>query len=97
MKREIKRRDRFFVYVVECTDGTYYTGYTSDLVRRIGEHNHGKRGAKYLRGKTPVELVYAKEYRNYRNAVKAEWDMKKRTRREKEAIIRAYGVNEKEF
>ena len=67
------------------------------MVRRIGEHNHGKRGAKYLRGKTPVELVYAKEYRNYRNAVKAEWDMKKRTRREKEAIIRAYGVNEKEF
>ena len=52
--------------MLECGDGTYYTGYTSDLEKRLKEHNDGKRGAKYLRGKIPVKLVYAKEYKYYK-------------------------------
>lgn len=87
---KLKREAKFYVYIVKCSDGTYYTGYTSDLENRLKEHHDGKRGAKYLRGKTPVTLVYAKEYRYYKNAVHAEIDIKKRTRMEKEAMIRSY-------
>ncbi|MFZ2602917.1 MAG: GIY-YIG nuclease family protein [Candidatus Omnitrophota bacterium] len=90
-KRSFKRNGKFWVYIVECTDGTYYTGYTNDLEKRIREHNNScSRGAKYLRGKVPVKLAYAKVYNYYRNAVRAERDIKKRTRMEKEAMIRAY-------
>ena len=69
----------------------YYTGYTNDLERRINEHNNScSRGAKYLKGKTPVKLVYVKEYNYYRNAVRAERDIKKRTKKEKEIMLRVY-------
>jgi len=76
---------------VECADGTYYTGSTSNLERRIKEHNDGKRGARYLRGKGPVVLVYAKEYSYYKNALHAERSLKKLTRAQKEELIRIYG------
>ena len=92
-KRKFKRSGKFFVYILECHDGTYYTGYTNDLEKRIAEHNNSKRGAKYLRGKVPVKLAYAKEYRYYKNAVRAEIDIKKRTRMEKEAMIKACREN----
>jgi putative endonuclease len=89
VKKKIKRLGKYHVYIVECFNGTYYTGYTNDLEARLKLHNSGN-GAKYLRGKGPVKLVYAKEYRYYKNAVRAEIDIKKRTRAEKEAMIRAY-------
>ena len=47
----------FYTYIIECSDGTYYTGYTTDLNRRIRMHNE-KKGAKYTRSRTPVTLVY---------------------------------------
>lgn len=91
MANKIKRQGKFWVYMVECSDGTYYTGYTNDLERRLKEHNDSRsRRAKYLRGKIPVKLGYVKEYSYYRNAVHAERDIKKRTRAEKEAMINAY-------
>jgi putative endonuclease len=65
MRRKIKRKDTFFVYIVQCSDGTYYTGYTNNLENQINLHNNG-RGAKYLRGKVPVQLVYVKEYKYYK-------------------------------
>ena len=46
------------VYILECSDGSLYTGYTTDLERRVTEHDAGE-GAKYTRGRTPVELVHA--------------------------------------
>lgn len=54
------RHGKYFVYMVRCADGTYYTGSTNDFGNRIKLHNAGN-GAKYLRGKEPVQLVYAKE------------------------------------
>lgn len=79
------------MYILECKDGTYYTGYTNDLERRIDEHNNNRsRGAKYLRGKLPVKLVYAKEYRYYKRAVRREREIKTFTRAEKENLIRIY-------
>jgi len=88
-KRKINRSGRFWAYIVECTDKTYYTGYTNDLGRRIKEH-HNSRGAKYLKGKVPVKLVYAKEYRYYKNAIHAERNIKKLTRKQKEELIKVY-------
>ncbi len=87
--RKIKRKDVFYVYIVRCANGTYYTGYTNNLENRIKLHNKGD-GAKYLKGKAPVELVYAKEYRYYKNALHAERNMKKLTRRQKEILIENY-------
>ena len=86
---KFKREGRFYVYILECRDGTYYAGYTRDLKRRIDKHSNGQ-GAKYIRGKTPVKLVYAKEYKYYKNAIRAEMDIKKRTRKEKISMIKAH-------
>lgn len=92
MTRKILRKGRHFVYIVKCRDGAYYTGYTSDLNKRIALHNSGN-GAKYLRNKLPVILVYAKEYRYYKNALHRERNIKKLTRQQKEELIRIYETN----
>ena len=87
MKEKFKRNGRFFVYILECGDGTYYTGYTSDLERRIEEHNDTKRGAKYTRYKRPVKLVWWKEYRYFKKAIQAEKRIKKLTRKQKIELV----------
>jgi len=92
MSRKIKREGKFYVYIVECLDGTFYTGYTNDLKERLNLHNNGH-GAKYLRGKLPVTLAYAKEYKYYKNALHAERNLKKLTRSQKEELVRIYERN----
>ena len=89
MLRNTARRGKYWVYIVQCKDGTYYTGYTNDLERRISQHNSGN-GAKYLKSKLPVKLVYAKEYKYYKNALRGERKIKKLTRNQKERLIRNY-------
>jgi len=88
-RKYIKRKAQFYVYIVRCIRGTYYTGYTNDLEKRINLHNNGK-GAKYLKGRLPVKLVYAKEYKYYKNALNAERCIKKLTRKDKEEMVRIY-------
>ncbi len=83
------------MYILECQDGTYYTGYTSDLENRIKEHNGSKRGAKYLRGRKPFKVVYVKEYRYFKRAAKKELEIKKLTRKEKEKLIQLYAEKNK--
>ncbi len=85
----MKHRHKCFVYVVACADGSYYTGCTKDLSRRIKEHNEN-RGAKYLRGKLPIHLVYVKGYCYYKNALHAEHKIKKLRKKQKEELIYAY-------
>lgn len=92
MPQNILRKSKYWVYIVQCKDGTYYTGYTNDLKNRIALHNSGN-GAKYLRGKLPVKLVYAKEYRYYKNAVHRERNIKKMTLKQKEELVRIYNEN----
>lgn len=75
-----------------CKNGTYYTGYTSNLENRIKLHNRGD-GAKYLKGKSPVILVYSKEYVYFKNALNAERRIKRLTRKRKEALIEVYKMN----
>jgi len=86
VKREFKRTGRFFVYIVECIDGTYYAGYTPDLTRRLKLHNGGK-GARYTRDRRPVELVWHKEYKQFKRAFLEELRIKKLTRRQKKKLI----------
>ena len=76
--------------MVACRDQSFYVGFTHDLGARISLHNKG-RGSKYLRRKIPVELVFAKEYRYYKNALIAEKRLKKKTRKQKEELVRVYG------
>jgi len=90
---KFKRKGRFHVYIVVCADGTYYTGSTGDLKKRIELHNKG-RGAKYLRGKRPVELVYARPYRYYKSALNAEREIKKLTRAKKESLTGEWAYEE---
>lgn len=76
----------YYVYIVRCCDGTLYTGSTNDVPARLRKHNEGK-GAKYTRGRTPVELVYQEELDSKGEALKREYVLKKYTRKQKEKLI----------
>tara|TARA_R110000824_G_scaffold100088_2_gene237895 strand:- start:5926 stop:6174 length:249 start_codon:yes stop_codon:yes gene_type:complete len=78
---------RWFLYVLQCSDGTYYTGVTTDMKRRLHEHNNLNRGAKYTMTRRPVKLIYFSEYEDRSSAQKAEHRFKKLTRAQKEARI----------
>jgi putative endonuclease len=75
-----------YVYVLECADGTYYTGYTTDVERRVAEHDAGE-GAKYTRGRTPVELVHVEEYDTRSAAMQREHAIKQLRRDAKEGLV----------
>ena len=86
-----KRHNKFFVYILEDKNGVYYTGFTGDLAARIEKHNQ-QVGAKYLKGRGPVKLVFAKEYHYYKNALTAERRIKTYTRKRKEELIRIFNT-----
>ena len=71
-----------YTYMVRCSDGSLYTGWTNDLNKRIETHNSGK-GAKYTRSRLPVTLVYAKEHETKEEAMKDECRIKRLSHREK--------------
>ncbi|SJZ75790.1 GIY-YIG nuclease family protein [Selenihalanaerobacter shriftii] len=75
-----------YVYILSCSDGTLYTGYTTDLERRVDEHNEGQ-GAKYTRGRRPVKLIYNEEYKTRSEAQKREYQIKQYKRKDKLALI----------
>jgi putative endonuclease len=79
----------YHVYIVKCNDGSFYTGITSSLERRLQQHN-GERwgGAKYTRNKRPVELVYVEKYENRSDAARREFEIKNTLSHvEKQALI----------
>lgn len=75
-----------YVYIVKCSDGTLYTGWTNNLEKRIKAHNDGK-GAKYTKGRGPIELVYFEEFEEKVKAMKREYEIKKLNRVSKEKLI----------
>ena len=79
----------FYVYLLRCADGTLYTGYTDDPVRRTKVHNAGK-GAKYTRARLPVELVYQEAVPDRSAALRREAAIKRLDRRRKLALIAAF-------
>lgn len=75
-----------FVYIVRCSDGTLYTGWTNNTDKRIADHNFGV-GAKYTRGRTPVELLYKEEYGTKEEALAREVFIKTLSRKAKFELI----------
>ena len=88
IKKRFNRAGKFYVYIVRCADGTYYTGYTPKLRNRVKLHNAGK-GAKYTRQHGPVKLVWYKKYKYFKVAFKKEIAIKKLKRAQKELLINA--------
>ena len=80
-------RGRWFVYVLQCADGSLYTGITTDLKRRHKQHNAGT-ASRYTRCRLPVEMVYQETRRGHGSALKREAAIKALTRQEKLAMIR---------
>lgn len=78
-----------YTYIVECSDGTFYTGWTTCIERRIKAHNSGK-GAKYTRSRAPVTLRYLEAFETRSEAMRREIEIKKMTRTEKERLISLY-------
>lgn len=81
-----------FVYILECRDKTLYTGWTTDLEKRIVAHNEGK-GAKYTRIRKPVKLVYYEILEDKSMALKREYEIKQYSREKKLALICAFNLN----
>lgn len=74
------------VYMVECSDGTYYTGWTNDVAARVAAHNAGC-GARYTRGRGPVRLVYREDCLDKRTAQRREWEIKQMNRAQKQQLV----------
>ena len=69
-----------YVYILRCGDDTLYTGYTTDIKRRICEHNEGRKAAKYTRGRRPVTLYYMEKFQSENDAKSREFEIKKLSR-----------------
>jgi len=80
-------KNNWKVYIVECADGTYYTGITTDTKRRLLEHNFSFKSAKYTRSRRPVKLVYEEDSQNRSTASKREYEIKKMKRKDKIILV----------
>ena len=78
----------YYLYILKCADGTLYTGITTDLKRRVIEHNSSDKGAKYTAGRRPVKLVYSKKFQDRSSASKEEARIKKLSRDQKILLIK---------
>ena len=81
----------YYTYMVECADGTLYSGFTTNLEKRLAAHNSGK-GAKYTRSRLPVKLVYYESFASRQEAQRREWQLKQLTRKKKLELVE--GMNE---
>jgi putative endonuclease len=77
---------KYYVYILQCSDHTLYTGYTNNLKRRLKEHNES-RGRHYTSGRGPVKLIYSEEFQTQREAMRRELKIKSWTREKKLALI----------
>lgn len=76
-----------YTYILRCGDGSYYTGWTNDLNKRIRAHKDGH-GAKYTKSRRPIELAYHEEFGTKEEAMRREWEIKQMTHAQKEVLIR---------
>jgi len=82
----------WFVYIIEGSDGSYYTGVTTDVSRRFKEHSEGVKGARYFRGRKPVGVVYQESGHSRSSACQREAAIKKLKREQKQLLVDAYQV-----
>ena len=76
-----------YTYIVECADGTLYTGWTTNVQKRVKAHNEEKSGSKYTKAKRPVKLVYYEGYETKEEAMRREYAIKQLTRKQKLELI----------
>lgn len=76
----------YYLYILECSDGSLYTGITTDVNRRLREHNENKKGAKYTSCRRPSKLIFEKEFKNRSEALVGEAKIKKLKREDKKAL-----------
>ncbi len=84
----MKTAHNYYVYIVQCSDGTYYTGVTNNLERRLWEHNNDKNGLSYTFKRRPVILRYARRFQNIEYAISFEKQVKVWSRKKKEALFK---------
>lgn len=77
----------YYIYILKCADGSFYTGYTNNLKRRINDHNNSKTGAKYTKTRRPVTLIHFEEFKTISEALKREAEIKNWTRKQKEIFL----------
>lgn len=83
---------RAYTYILKCSDNTLYTGWTTDLEKRLKTHNQGK-GAKYTRSRLPVALVYYESFQTKEEAMSREFAIKKLSRPQKERLITSNSIS----
>ncbi|MDC0126689.1 GIY-YIG nuclease family protein [Methylophilaceae bacterium] len=83
------KKNSWCVYILKCSDSTYYTGITNNVERRIQQHNTNK-GAKYTKGRGPFSLVYQENCKNRAEASRKEYEIKKLSLAGKNSLINAY-------
>lgn len=80
----------YFVYMLRCSDGSLYTGWTTDIEQRVMQHNAGK-GSKYTRSRLPVACVYSEEFGTKEDAMRREYEIKQLSRTKKSELIMEMG------
>ncbi len=87
----MEKQQTWHVYILRCADGTLYTGITTDLERRLKEHNSSDRGARYTRSRRPVRLAWSEKAENHAAASRREYDIRKMNRHGKLALLAGRG------
>ena len=91
-RRVKKRKEVWFVYFVRCSDRSLYCGITTDVPRRVDEHNSSGRAAKYTRARRPVMLAWSEKHPSRSAALRREWQLKQKRRASKERLVQKVNV-----
>lgn len=86
--KDTKEIKTYFVYLLQCADGTFYTGVTTDVDRRVKEHNNSPKGAAYTKARRPVTLAYVEEWEGRSQAQIREAEIKNLTRAQKQELMK---------
>ena len=89
----VVKQNTWWVYFLRCNDNSLYAGVTTDIHRRIGEHNNSKLGAKYTRARRPVTLAYLEQAENKSAACKKEYQIRHLSKVKKERLVNQYSQN----
>lgn len=92
----MEKDSKYYVYMLLCSDRTFYTGTSNNVQKRVATHNSGK-GAKYTKVRRPVQLMYTEKLANKSEALKREIAIKKLTRRQKESLLKSNGINWQDY
>lgn len=87
--QKAQQQMKFFVYILRCSDGSLYTGFTTNLEKRLVEHNTSNKGSKYTRSRRPVMLVYNEKVNDLSGALKREAEIKSWTRKQKQDFLKS--------